>query len=86
MHFSLSYSLVILIFCLLKQLQQWLDNPKQQLLFETALPNIEPPYNSDVQIVSRVHSFLERHGFINFGIFKRLKVHIHSIMHFNLLI
>lgn len=35
---------------------------------------VEPPYNSDVNLVTRVHSFLERQGYINFGIFKRLKV------------
>lgn len=54
-------------------LQLWLDNPKQQLLYENALPQVEAPYNSDAPFVMRVHSFLERHGFINFGIFKRLK-------------
>ncbi|KAK7872619.1 hypothetical protein R5R35_001956 [Gryllus longicercus] len=54
-------------------LQLWLENPKQQLLFENALPQVEPPYNSDAPLVMRVHAFLERHGFINFGIFKRLK-------------
>ncbi|PSN47346.1 Lysine-specific histone demethylase 1A [Blattella germanica] len=56
-----------------EKLQLWLDNPKQQLLFESALPQIEPPYNSDGPFVMRIHAFLERHGFINFGIFKRLK-------------
>ncbi|KAJ9576875.1 hypothetical protein L9F63_006546, partial [Diploptera punctata] len=55
-------------------LQLWLENPKQQLLFESALPVVEPPYNSDGPLVMRVHSFLERHGFINFGVFKRLKI------------
>ncbi|XP_005100139.1 lysine-specific histone demethylase 1A [Aplysia californica] len=54
-------------------LQLWLENPKQQLTFEAALQEIEPPYNSDGQLVLRVHSFLERYSFINFGIFKRLK-------------
>nr|CAD7198115.1 unnamed protein product [Timema douglasi] len=54
-------------------LQLWLENPKQQLLFENALPQVEPPYNSDGPLVMRVHAFLERHGLINFGIFKRLK-------------
>ncbi|XP_033219519.1 lysine-specific histone demethylase 1A [Belonocnema kinseyi] len=54
-------------------LQIWLENPKQQLLFETALPQIEAPYNSDAILARRVYAFLERHGFINFGIFKRLK-------------
>ncbi|KAG8258289.1 Lysine-specific histone demethylase 1A [Homalodisca vitripennis] len=54
-------------------LQLWLDNPKQQLLLESTIPLVEPPYNSDVNLVTRVHSFLERQGYINFGIFKRLK-------------
>lgn len=56
------------------QLQLWLENPKQQLILENALPAIEPPYNSDTVLTRRIHAFLERHGFINFGIFKRLKV------------
>ncbi|KAK0056688.1 lysine-specific histone demethylase 1A [Biomphalaria pfeifferi] len=54
-------------------LQLWLENPKQQLTFEAALQDIEPPYNSDGQLVLRVHAFLERYSFINFGIYKRLK-------------
>ncbi|OXU27976.1 hypothetical protein TSAR_012260 [Trichomalopsis sarcophagae] len=54
-------------------LQIWLENPKQQLLIENSLPVIEPPYNSDPVLVRRIHAFLERHGFINFGVFKRLK-------------
>ncbi|PSN36278.1 Lysine-specific histone demethylase 1A [Blattella germanica] len=54
-------------------LQLWLENPKQQLIFEDALPQIEPPYNSDEPLAMRVHAFLERYGYINFGIFKRLK-------------
>lgn len=54
-------------------LQMWLENPKQQLIIENALPQIESPYNSDTVLTRRVHAFLERHGFINFGVFKRLK-------------
>ncbi|GAB6032502.1 Lysine-specific histone demethylase 1A [Chamberlinius hualienensis] len=54
-------------------LQLWLDTPKQQLLFENALSQIEPPYNSDGPLVMRIHAFLERFGFINFGAFKRLR-------------
>lgn len=56
------------------QLQQWLDNPKQQLLFESALPLIEPPFNTDKVLIQRIFAYLERHGYINFGVFKRLKV------------
>lgn len=55
-------------------LQLWLENPKQQLVFETALSQMEPPYNSDGPLVMRIHAFLERYGFINFGVFKRLKM------------
>ncbi|XP_018916026.1 lysine-specific histone demethylase 1A isoform X2 [Bemisia tabaci] len=54
-------------------LQLWLDNPKQQLVVENALPLIEPPYNSDGPFAIRIHAFLERHGYINIGVFKRLK-------------
>ncbi|XP_039486707.1 possible lysine-specific histone demethylase 1 [Drosophila santomea] len=54
-------------------LHMWVDNPKVQLSFENALKNLPPPFDSEPSLVRRVHSFLERHGFINFGIFKRLK-------------
>lgn len=53
-------------------LQSWLENPKQQLIFEHALQQIESPYNSDVPLAQRVHAFLERLGYINFGIFTRI--------------
>lgn len=54
-------------------LQMWIENPKVQLIYENALQNMEPPFNSDPSLISKLHSFLERHGFINFGIFRRLK-------------
>lgn len=54
-------------------LQLWLENPKQQLLFENALPHMEPPYNSDGPLVLRVYSYLVRQGLINFGVYERLK-------------
>ncbi|KAK4883403.1 hypothetical protein RN001_006722 [Aquatica leii] len=54
-------------------LQMWLENSKHQLLVEQCLENTEAPYNSDVALVHRIHTFLERNGFINFGIFKRTK-------------
>ena len=53
-------------------LQSWLENPKHQLIFDNALKQIQPPYNSDVPLAQRVHAFLERHGYINFGIFSRI--------------
>ncbi|KAF7270664.1 hypothetical protein GWI33_016385 [Rhynchophorus ferrugineus] len=54
-------------------LKMWLDNPKQQLILDDAIRNMEPPYNSDLPLLRRAHAFLERNGFINFGIFKRLQ-------------
>ncbi|XP_030751607.1 lysine-specific histone demethylase 1A [Sitophilus oryzae] len=54
-------------------LKMWLDNPKQQLILDDAIKNMESPYNSDLPLLKRVHAFLERNGFINFGIFKRLQ-------------
>uniref|UniRef100_A0A803TZM4 Lysine-specific histone demethylase 1A n=1 Tax=Anolis carolinensis TaxID=28377 RepID=A0A803TZM4_ANOCA len=56
-----------------RTLQLWLDNPKIQLTFEATLQQLESPYNSDTVLVHRVHSYLERHGLINFGIYKRVK-------------
>ena len=51
----------------------WLENPKQQLGNDDALARLEAPWDSDKPLVLRVHAFLERHGYINFGIYKRLK-------------
>lgn len=54
-------------------LQMWLENPKAQLTREDALKRLEAPWDSDEALVVRVHAFLERHGYINFGTFKRTK-------------
>ncbi|KAJ6649391.1 Suppressor of variegation 3-3 [Pseudolycoriella hygida] len=54
-------------------LQMWIEDPKTQLTYEHALQNIEKPFDSDRLLLRRIHAFLERHGFINFGIFKRLQ-------------
>uniref|UniRef100_A0AAZ3SBY3 Lysine-specific histone demethylase n=1 Tax=Oncorhynchus tshawytscha TaxID=74940 RepID=A0AAZ3SBY3_ONCTS len=56
-----------------RTLQLWLDNPKIQLTFEATAQQLEAPYNSDTVLVHRIHSYLERHGLINFGIYKRVK-------------
>lgn len=54
-------------------LQMWIEDPKIQLTFENAIKKMEKPFDSDPSIVRKIHEYLERHGFINFGIFKRLK-------------
>ena len=53
-------------------LQLWLKNPKQQLVASDCLARLTPPWDSDKQLVTRIHAFLERHGYINFGIYKRV--------------
>eukprot|EP00096_Caligus_rogercresseyi_P005536 TRINITY_DN2125_c0_g1_i2.p1 TRINITY_DN2125_c0_g1~~TRINITY_DN2125_c0_g1_i2.p1 ORF type:complete len:658 (-),score=230.58 TRINITY_DN2125_c0_g1_i2:58-2031(-) len=52
-----------------RYLQLWIENPKEYLGMN--LDKIPAPWNSDPQLVRRVHAFLERHGYINFGVFKR---------------
>ena len=54
----------------------WLENPKVELILENALTGLESPYNSDTPLVTRIHAYLQRHGYINFGIFKHLKVNL----------
>uniref|UniRef100_A0A8C6KXE6 Lysine-specific histone demethylase n=1 Tax=Nothobranchius furzeri TaxID=105023 RepID=A0A8C6KXE6_NOTFU len=56
-----------------RTIQLWLDNPKIQLTFEATAQQLEAPYNSDAVLVHRIHSYLERHGLINFGVYKRVK-------------
>lgn len=54
-------------------LQMWIEDPKIQLTYENALKTMEKPFDSDPNLVKKIHEYLERHGFINYGIFKRLK-------------
>ena len=52
----------------------WLEDPLQELKYEAALSQLERPFDSDTVMVNRIHSYLQRHGYINFGIFKTLSV------------
>lgn len=52
-----------------KIISLWLANPKVELTLEKVLPKIDPPYSSDGPLIQRVHAYLDRHGYINFGIF-----------------
>ncbi|KAA0184987.1 hypothetical protein HAZT_HAZT005781 [Hyalella azteca] len=56
-----------------KTLQLWLANPLQELTYENLLSQLDPPFNSDTVLVARIHAYLNRHGYINFGIFNRTK-------------
>lgn len=54
-------------------LQMWLASPLQELTYENALHDLESPFDSDTRLASRIHAYLQRHGFINYGVFKRVK-------------
>lgn len=53
-------------------LKMWFADPKKQLTQEQAVKKMEPPYNGDPALIMRTHAFLERHGFINYGIYERV--------------
>lgn len=54
-------------------LKMWLENVKQQLTFEFILKNIEKPFDIHPVLVKRIYLFLERYGYINFGIFEKIQ-------------
>lgn len=51
----------------------WLENVKQQLTYEHLLKNIEKPFDIHPILLKRIYLFLERYGYINFGIFEKLQ-------------
>ncbi|XP_068633798.1 lysine-specific histone demethylase 1A isoform X2 [Battus philenor] len=53
-------------------LKLWFEDPKKQLTQEVCIQKMEPPYNADPALITRTHAFLERHGFINYGIYERI--------------
>ncbi|KAG0719618.1 Lysine-specific histone demethylase 1A [Chionoecetes opilio] len=55
-------------------LQMWLESPLQELTYEGVMAGLEAPFNSEGVLCARIHAYLERHGYINYGIFKRVKV------------
>ncbi|CAJ0592795.1 unnamed protein product [Cylicocyclus nassatus] len=55
-----------------KILQLWLLEPNVELTSEDAIDQLPIPFNSDRRFVRRIHGFLQRYGFINYGNFHRL--------------
>ena len=53
----------------------WLDNPKVELIYEMAVQNMadsQQLFPTYLQLSLQIHKYLEMHGYINFGIFKRI--------------
>ncbi|CAF4270899.1 unnamed protein product [Rotaria socialis] len=59
-------------------LRMWFDEPRVQLTFEKImekLNQVEPQYATDERILAgKIFLYLERYGYINFGVFKRLTI------------
>lgn len=53
-------------------LKMWLENVKQQLTYEFVIENIEKPFDIDPVLIKRIFIFLDRYGYINYGIFTKL--------------
>ncbi|UXI19760.1 RING finger protein [Sarcoptes scabiei] len=51
-------------------LKFWLISPKIQLTIDSVYERLEHPFNNDLIFISRIFLFLERYGYINFGVFK----------------
>jgi lysine-specific histone demethylase 1 len=54
-------------------LKMWLENPKIQLTYNYIIKNIEKPFNLRPKFIKRVYLYLERYGYINFGIYKKVE-------------
>lgn len=52
----------------------WLENVKKQLTYDFILKNIEKPFDIHPVLIKRIYLFLERYGYINFGIFEKIQV------------
>jgi len=52
-----------------KCLQFWQMGPQVQLTLEAFKDQIKSPFNSDPLLIQRVHAFLERFCYINYGVF-----------------
>ncbi|KAL3102688.1 hypothetical protein niasHT_027776 [Heterodera trifolii] len=50
----------------------WQLDPLVELTVEHILPELPAPYDSDVELVTGIHAYLQRYGFINFGTFHQL--------------
>ncbi|GMT28265.1 hypothetical protein PFISCL1PPCAC_19562, partial [Pristionchus fissidentatus] len=55
-----------------KILQLWHLEPNVECTKEHAYDQIMRPYNSDVLLIRRVHAYLERYGYINYGLFHKI--------------
>lgn len=54
----------------------WFNNLKCQLTVNNIVSNIEKPFDVELALIKRIFLFLDRYGYINFGVFQKLeKIH-----------
>lgn len=51
----------------------WLQDVKKQVTFDYVLKSIEKPFDLSAKLIKRIFMFLERYGYINYGIFERVQ-------------
>ncbi|CAI4229990.1 unnamed protein product [Auanema sp. JU1783] len=56
-----------------KILQMWFLDPNVELTANDAQQQMIVPYNSDTRLIYRIHAYLQRYGYINIGLFHRLR-------------
>ncbi|CAJ0946194.1 unnamed protein product, partial [Mesorhabditis belari] len=56
-----------------KILQLWLQEPNVEMKIEDALQQMPYPYNTTTWLIRRVHAYLIRYGYINYGKYFKLK-------------
>ncbi|UJR21936.1 hypothetical protein I4U23_025005 [Adineta vaga] len=63
-------------------LRMWFDEPRVQLVLEKVmekLTQVEPQYATEERVLAgKIFLYLERYGYINFGVFKRITIPIGS--------
>nr|CAD2176587.1 unnamed protein product [Meloidogyne enterolobii] len=68
------HSVALFLYIRNKTLAQWQFDPLLELTLGAILKELPEPFNSDVELVTSIHNYLERYGYINFGVFTRLSV------------
>ncbi|KHN70735.1 Lysine-specific histone demethylase 1A [Toxocara canis] len=72
-------SLLLYLYIRNKTLQLWQLDPTKELSFESVLSHLPSPYDSDRSLVYRVHAFLQRYSYINFGVFVYQKARVKPV-------
>uniref|UniRef100_A0A914I0B2 Lysine-specific histone demethylase n=1 Tax=Globodera rostochiensis TaxID=31243 RepID=A0A914I0B2_GLORO len=65
-------SIALFLYIRNRTLVLWQLDPLVELIVDYVLTELPKPFDSDVELVTGIHAYLQRYGFINFGIFHKL--------------